>query len=162
MLVILLTIGLALLVVEDVLPTGGAFVLMAAGCLIAVVYFGFTLSNELGWRYLFVELVVGPVVYFTSMFVVPRTPLGRRAYLRPPDSEEVDVSHACPRLDRYLGLRSRAITPMKPLGLVDFDGRRVEAISEQGLIEAGSMVVVVGARSGRLIVRASEDPTLPG
>ena len=41
--------------------------------------------------------------------------------------------------------------------MVEVDGRRVEAISEQGLIEAGSEVLVVGARSGRLIVRESAD-----
>ena len=159
MLVLLLTFGLALLVVEDVLPTGGAFVLMAVGCLIGVLYLGFTISSELGYRFLFGELVLGPVVYLTSMYVMPKTPLGRRAYLRPPEAEEVTVSHANPNLGRLIGLRARAITPLKPLGMVDFDGRRMEGVAEEGLIESGSVVLVVGARSGRLIVRESVDST---
>ncbi len=156
-LVFLLTIGLALLVVEDVLPTGGAFVVMAISCLIGVIYLGFTLSTELGYRFLFGELVLGPVVYLTSMFVIPRTPLGRRVYLRPPEPEEVSVSHASPDLHRYVGLHAKVITPLKPSGVLEFDGRRIEGVAEQGLIESGTIVQIVAARSGRLIVRTSAD-----
>jgi hypothetical protein len=42
--------------------------------------------------------------------------------------------------------------------MVDFDGRRLDGVAEQGLIAAGSPVLAVAIRSGRVIVRALIDP----
>jgi hypothetical protein len=44
--------------------------------------------------------------------------------------------------------------------LVDFEGRRLDGLSEEGLIPAGALVRAVRVRSGQLVVRAASDKTL--
>ena len=150
---LILGLGLALLLAEDVLPTSGALGLLAVGCFAVVVYQGFATSTAMGYRYLIVELVVVPSVYAGWLYVMSRTPIGRRTRLTPPEPEELGVSHASPDLQRLVGQEGLASTPLRPSGMVDFEGKRLEAIAESGLIEQGSRVLAVNARSGRLIVR---------
>jgi hypothetical protein len=44
--------------------------------------------------------------------------------------------------------------------MVDFDGRRLDGLSEEGLIPSGALVRAVRVRGGQLIVRMAPDPTL--
>jgi membrane-bound ClpP family serine protease len=47
-----------------------------------------------------------------------------------------------------------AVTELRPMGECEFEEERMEAISERGIIRPGQSVKVVGARSGRPLVRA--------
>ena len=53
----------------------------------------------------------------------------------------------------HLGRSGLALTPLRPSGMIDVDGRRVEAMAESGLIGVGAVVTVVAVRSGRVVVR---------
>jgi hypothetical protein len=44
--------------------------------------------------------------------------------------------------------------------MVDFDGRRLDGLSEEGLIQAGALIQAVRVRSGQLIVRPAPEPPL--
>jgi membrane-bound serine protease (ClpP class) len=59
-----------------------------------------------------------------------------------------------------IGQFGRAVTPLRPSGLVDFDGRRLDGLSEEGLIPAGTLVRAVRVRGGELVVRTATDPSL--
>ncbi len=161
---LLLAIGLVLLVAEDVLPTGGALGLLAAGCLIVVLHQGFAESSAMGYRYLAAEAFLVPSAYGASAYLMAKTPMGRATYLRPPEADELGVSHAAADLGRLVGERGRALTTLRPSGMVDFEGRRLDGVAEQGLIPLGASVLAVRARSGRLIVRAEPEgpPGGPG
>ncbi len=41
--------------------------------------------------------------------------------------------------DRLVGLEGRALTTLRPSGMVDFDGRRLDGVAEEGLIPPGSL-----------------------
>ncbi len=151
---LLLVLGLVLLVTEHALPTAGVLGLLGAGCLGAVLYRGFSESSGMGLRYLVAEAVLVPSVYAVGSYLIARTPLGRAAALRPPEPDEVDVSHASSDLGRLVGERGRALTTLRPSGMVDFEGRRLDGIAEEGHIATGSPVLAVRVRSGRLVVRA--------
>jgi membrane-bound serine protease (ClpP class) len=56
-------------------------------------------------------------------------------------------------LDHLLGQCGRCLTPLHPCGLVDFEGRRLDALSEDGLIETGALVQAVQIRGRQLVVR---------
>ena len=47
---------------------------------------------------------------------------------------------------------------MRPSGAVDFDGRRVDALTEGDLVNAGQWVRCVDVRAGKVIVRPVEQP----
>jgi membrane-bound serine protease (ClpP class) len=63
-------------------------------------------------------------------------------------------------LDHLVGQLGRALTPLRPSGLVDFDGRRLDGLSEEGFIPSGSLVRAVRIRGGQLVVRVAPDLTL--
>lgn len=155
-----LVIGLVLLVAEVFLPTGGVIGVVAASLLIVSLVLGFMQSLMTGMGFLLAEAIFVPAAVALGLHLLPRTPMAKKAFLRPPDAEEIDVSHESPRLDHLIGQFGRALTPLRPSGMVDFDGRRLDGVAEDGLIPSGSLVMAVQARSGRLVVRSAPDEVL--
>jgi len=159
---LLLALGLILLVSEAFLPSGGLIGLLAIGCLGVSLYQAFSVPEApyLGWKFLIADLVLIPAAMVFAIQLWPKTPLARRIFLPPPAPEDVEVSHSRARLDHLLGEFGRALTPLRPSGLVDFDGRRLDALSEEGLIPAGALIRAVRVQSGVLVVRQAEDNSL--
>ena len=144
---------MVLLLAEDLLPTGGALGLLAVGCLAIVLFVGFSESTGLGISYLVAEVVCVPIAYASFAFLVDKTGLKRRASLQPPERDEVDLRDENPVLGHLIGRSGRVVSTLRPSGMVEFDGRKLDGIAEAGLIPAGSEVEAVEVRSGRLIVR---------
>ena len=53
----------------------------------------------------------------------------------------------------------RTLTPLRPCGHVEIDGRRIDALAEEGFVPEGSQVRVLRVRSGQLVVRGMLDST---
>jgi membrane-bound serine protease (ClpP class) len=89
--------------------------------------------------------------------IAPRTRFGRRFVLDaairgvavggPPEGSAAPAS----LVDRL----GTAATDLRPSGKVALDGRRLEALSELGYVEAGARVRVIRAEGGRVVVRAA-------
>jgi membrane-bound serine protease (ClpP class) len=157
---LVLVLAVILIAAEDLLPTGGVLGVLAGGCLLWFLYIGFSQSTALGIQYLLAELVAVPLVYLTSSFLIDKTGLRGLVALQPPELDEVNMTREGPELDRLIGLRGRALTTLRPSGMVDFDGRRIDGISEAGLIPSGAAILAVQVRSGRLIVRLEDQPEI--
>jgi membrane-bound ClpP family serine protease len=155
-----LVAGLLLLIVEVFLPSGGLIGLLAVGCLGLSLWKAFAQSYALGFQFLLAELLLLPVALLVAAHLWPRTPLAKRIFLKPPDPDDTDQSHSSNRLDHLIGQFGRTLTPLRPSGLVDFEGRRLDAISEEGLIPTNTLVRAVQVRAGQLIVRTARDRTL--
>src|SRR4051812_18973203 len=135
---LLLAFGLILLIGEVFIPSGGLIGLLAISCLVLSLWRAFHQSTDLGLRFLLADLVLLPGALVLAVYLWPKTPFAKRVFLRPPDPEDIEVSHAGQRLDHLVGQLGRALTPLRPSGLVDFDGRRLDGISEEGLIPSGA------------------------
>ena len=57
---------------------------------------------------------------------------------------------------RYLGKMGPAITPLRPTGVAEIDGERIEVVTEGDFIAAGSIVRVVAMDRRRFFVRLSD------
>jgi membrane-bound ClpP family serine protease len=156
---LLLSVALILLVAEVFIPSGGLIGLLALVCLLGSLWQAFHESYELGLKYLLADFVVLPLALTLAVYLWPKTPVAKRVFLKPPDPEEIEVSHPTERLDHLIGQIGRALTPLRPSGLVDFDGRRLDGLSEDGLIASGTLVQAVRVRSGQLVVRMAPEPT---
>ncbi|WP_437284921.1 NfeD family protein [Sorangium sp. So ce406] len=104
-----------------------------------------------------VSLAATAVLAAVAARVAPRTRLGRRLVLDTAiravatgRSPEGPAASASPLADRL----GTAATDLRPSGKVEIDGRRVEALSAFGYVEAGARVRVLRAEGGRLVVRA--------
>ncbi|WP_457653700.1 NfeD family protein [Rhodocaloribacter sp.] len=60
---------------------------------------------------------------------------------------------------RYLGKTGKALTPLRPSGVVEIDGERLEVATEGEFIAAGSKVRVVAMDRRRYFVRLAEAPS---
>ncbi|HEV3122297.1 MAG TPA: NfeD family protein [Isosphaeraceae bacterium] len=154
-----LTVGLLLLTAEVFIPSGGLIGILAISCLVLSVWKAFVYSTTMGLYFLLGLLILMPLALMLAAHLWPRTPLAKRILLRPPAPEEVDPSQIGNRLDHLVGQFGRALTPLRPSGMVDFDGRRLDGLSEEGLIPSGALVRAVQVRSGQLVVREARDPT---
>lgn len=152
---VLAALGLALFVGEYFLPTGG--ILLVAGLLLfvsavgVVGYYGETQEAAVAVLALCVGVPLGGtgLVYFW----------GRRMALRAAgdDNAPVTTTVAGPA-DGLKGRVGQALTPMRPAGSVQFDGRRVDAQTEGMMLDAGTWVRCVEVRAGTVIVRQIPKP----
>jgi membrane-bound serine protease (ClpP class) len=150
----LAALGLAALGGEFAFPTGGFFLVAALVLFIAAV--GVVLIW--GTR---TEAVVGVIGFCVGVPVVGW--LMVRAWKSMALKSGLDpkraggtVAQSVPELselDALRGLVGRTATPMRPAGVVLFDGRRIDALTEGVMLDAGVQVQCVGVKAGRVIVR---------
>ena len=153
----LLSLGLVLLIAEVFIPSGGLIGILAVGLLIVSAWQAFRISEARGLQFLLALLVLIPLTLMLALYLWPRTPVARSAFLKAPTSDDVAPERLGAPLEPLVGQYGRALTPLRPSGMVDFDGRRLDGMSEQGLIAAGSLVRAVGIRGSRLVVREADD-----
>ncbi len=151
--VLYLIAGLLLVGVEGLVPSGGLIGLLAFGLLSLSVWQAFQVSNMAGGIFVGTILLFAPVLFALALYLFPKTPLGRLLLLRPPTREEVEPEPTGPRLNHLIGQIGRTTTPLRPSGMVDFEGRRLDGMSEEGLIPAGTMVRAIGLRGRQVVVR---------
>jgi len=158
--ILLLAFGLILLVSEVFIPSGGMIGLLALSCLGLSLWLAFQQSFDLFLKFILADFILLPLAGALAIYLWPRTPLAKRVFLPPPDPDDMGVSHSGQRLDHLIGQFGRALTPLRPSGMVDFDGRRLDGLSEEGLIPSGALVRAVRIRAGQLVVRTEPDKTL--
>ena len=84
---------------------------------------------------------------------LPRLPFGRRLILERGLAAAQGYASA-PRSDaQLLGKRGRASSPLRPAGIAEIDGRRVDVVSDGELIDAGQFIEVTRVDGNRIVVR---------
>jgi len=165
---LLMLLGLALLVAEVFIPSGGIILTAAVLSLGASIWYAWKAWGEsqpaAWWTYLAVLIALLPTVVIGAFYVFPRTSLGRRILLEAPSLEEVTpFADEQEGLARLLGQTGTTVTLLSPGGMVSVDGERLHCESEGMMIDRQQPVEVVGLRANRLVVRLlpREEPT-PG
>jgi len=153
-----LVIGLLLLVVEVFVPSGGFIGFTALFCIGLSLWHAFQYSTRVGAVFLVVDFAAVPMTAMTAFWLWTHSPMSRRFFLTPPEPDEIGVSHSDLNLPLVVGCEGRALTPLRPSGHIEIEGRRYDGLAEEGLIPEGALVRVVRLRSGQLVVRASRRP----
>lgn len=153
--VLLASIGMVLFLAEYFLPTGGIFLI--AGLLLCVTavfvisYYGQTEEAAAA----IVALCVGVPLIGTGMVYF----WGKQMALTVSPEENADgVLPGVSELEALKGRVGRTESPMRPSGAVDFDGRRVDAMTEGLMLDAGVWVRCIDAKGGKIIVRQIPKP----
>ena len=154
---VFLAIGLFLLMLEVFIPSGGLIGLCSIACLALCLWYAFGISAGLGLTFMLIDLVALPLTVALAFSLWSHTSLGRKFFLRPPAPEEIEVSHADHHLEILVGQVGRTLTPLRPSGHVEIDGRRIDALAEEGFLPAASPVRVLRIRSGQIVVRGMLD-----
>jgi membrane-bound ClpP family serine protease len=155
-----MAVGLILLIAEVFVPSGGLIGLLAGGLLVVSLFLAFSHSTWTGVKFLVALGFLLPLTLVLAVNLWPRTPMARWIFLKPPDPEDVRPEIVKLPLEHLLGQFGRALTPLRPSGVVDFEGHRHDGMSEEGLIPAGTLVRAVAVRGHQLVVRLATDETL--
>jgi membrane-bound serine protease (ClpP class) len=157
----LVAAGFVLLAAELFIPTGGVlFVLSVSGIALGVAL-TFLHGTTAGLCTLVGVFVAAPVFGTLMMRIWPRTPLGKRFFLTGPDENAtVAALPANQELEQLKGRIGRTLSALRPAGVVDFDGRRVDTVTEGMMVDPGQWVRCVDVRAGRVVVRPVDRPDL--
>jgi membrane-bound ClpP family serine protease len=156
----LLALGVVLLLIELVLVTAGIAAVLGIGCLIASVAMLFSASALQGFIVMGILLVLVPAITPAILAFWKRTAVGRKMVLEVPDDSDASVNsmRSLQDLERYRGRFGKAVAPLRPSGVVEFDGRRIDSISEGMMIDEGQWVRCIAVQGNRVIVRQVDRP----
>jgi len=155
---LLMATGLALVILEVFVPSGGMLGLLSAMALTGSIVLAFyNRGVEVGLVFLLIAAIGAPAVLIGAFRWWPYTPMGRRILLQIPTQEEVMPDTPRRRaLRQMVGKVGVAKTLMLPSGAVVIEGTTVDALSEGMPIEAGQKVLVVEVRGNVVLVRPYE------
>lgn len=157
--VALILLGLALLAADLFLPSGGILSVLAITALIVGIVFSFNVSGTVGLSMTLAVALFVPGMLFLWTHYFPKTFVGRQMFLQAPtDDEFVTNNPVTAELEQLRGRFGKTISALRPSGTTEFDGRRVDAMSEGNLIEPGNWVQCVDVKPGRVIVRKVDAP----
>lgn len=156
----LLAASLLLIVVELFVPSGGIISIGAGICAIAAVVVLFRHDTTWGLIGLLAVMVLGPMAFAFAIKVYPSTPIGRRMLFgesgEDAATEQVDrVAKERERVHALLHAEGFALTDLRPVGTIEIDGARHDALAEGGMIEAGTKIRVSRISDGQIKVRAT-------
>lgn len=152
---VLLAVGLAVMVLEVFVPSGGVLGFLSLVAIIAAVVTAFVEQGAtFGLSVLAITFMAVPAVLMLAFRWFPETPLGRRVLPAPPAPEDVLPGTERRRwLRGCVGRTGRVTAEMLPWGTIEIDGVSCEAIADGGPIPPATEVEVVGVQSGGLVVR---------
>ncbi len=157
---LLIVAGFLLLAAELIFPSMvlGALGLAAIAVGVALTFHH---STSTGILTLVVILVGLPVLGKLALTYWPRTALGRRLFLKMPEAENTLASTpGNQELEQLVGRVGQAASDLRPCGVTNFDGRRVDTITEGIMVDSGQWVRCIDVRAGRVIVRPVDKPDL--
>src|SRR5262245_18451684 len=100
-----------------------------------------------------------PLLFTLVTRLAPRTAFGRRLFLTSPNEDETIASMPTNlELEQLRGRYGKTVSLLRPSGVTDFDGKRVDTLSEGALIEPGQWVRCIDVTAGRVIVRPVDKP----
>ncbi|MBL8888160.1 MAG: hypothetical protein JNK16_16000 [Phycisphaerales bacterium] len=150
--------ALLLLLMEFFVPSAGLIAVLAAGCAIAGLVCLFRFNPLWGFMGLVGMLFAVPAVLYSGVSIWRNTPLGRRM-IGIPSEEEVAESVA--KEDAFVRSRMQllnkegiVITDLRPVGLIEIDGVRHDALCDSDFLRPGARVRVVHVEANQVRVRA--------
>ena len=144
----LLILGIALLLIEIVIP-GGVIGVIGLICICAGVVLGLMESAVLGFSLLLGVIVVGVIAFRLWIKFFPKTPMGKEIFL---DKDAKDWQGYEKSNQGLIGLTGVAHTALRPSGLAIIDNRRVDVVTQGELIEKDQPVKVINVEGNRIIV----------
>ena len=153
-LIMFFAVGVLMLVAEIFIPSHGVLSLVGLGFLIAAVVETFSYGGrEAGTIAVLACLVFVPTLALIAVKYWHRTPIGRRIAPPSPTLTTDDTSIPVEELSRLVGRTGRSETPLRPVGICEFNGKRVSCVTEFGMVEAGVIVEAVGISGANLAVQ---------
>ena len=148
-----LLLGAGLMILEIFLPGFGlpgisGIVLIAAGVVLAAVYHGMLMA-------VVILLVVIALLALVISWVMRSAAQGNchsRIFLSEKDERQTRED-----MQVLVGRQGRTTSVLRPAGIGDFDGVRLNVVTEGGFIERDKPIEIVGVDGARIVVRPIQE-----
>lgn len=155
---VLFAVGLVIVVVEVIVPSGGLLGIAAFGALVGSLVCAYQLSGWATVALAAIELVCVPIVVVLAFKILPKTSLGRQLILSPPTSPSSKGNPAASAggdgYSSLLGVEGKTATMLRPSGTAEIGGRRISVVTRGEMIALGSTVRVIEVEGNRVVVEA--------
>ena len=149
-LVLALLGGVALMVVEIFMPGFGIPGIAGIGMMIASIVFVWTQYGAVAG----VWMSLGAVLLMALAVTISLRTASRGKFFRIWGLKDLDRSSGSREdLETFVGRSGTAQTPLRPSGIADFDGVRLNVVSEGDFIPQGTPVTVTHIEGIRIVVR---------
>ena len=149
LIIVLLAIGVVLFFFEVIVP-GAILGTLGALSMLGGVVLAFTQYGPTGGvATTLISVAVLGIVLYIEFRILPNTKVGKRMFLHSAVSASTQPPIAEPSI---VGKTGEAATILAPSGFVVIDGRKLEAYSQSGYVEAGSVIRVDAVDNFRVIV----------
>lgn len=154
--------GLALLIAEVFFIAGfGILGAVGVAALLGALVLSMTGAGDTAavivavvWRVV-IALLAALVAAGVLLRYLPRLPFARRLVLATNLGTGPAYGSAPLTDQRWIGKRGRAASVLRPAGIADIEGERVDVVSDGALIERGTAIQVTHVDGNRIVVRAN-------
>jgi len=152
-LVILFSLGAMALVAEIFIPSHGILTVMGLGFLVAGVVLTFdTAGRDAGIVSVVACGVAVPTFGYLAVKYWPQTMIGKLIAPPNPVITSADTSVPVEEINALIGVTGQAVSVLRPVGICEFNGRRISCVARFGMIEPGTEVEGVGMTGTNLAV----------
>lgn len=144
-----------LLVLEIFIPSLGLLLVLALACLAGGIALFFQVSATVGWIGVWTAAILIPAVWVIVYKIFPKTKIGQILELK-------KVENAMPgipdqeKLNALVGQTGVVVTPLRPVGTCEFDGKKFVCVSESDFLSKNVHVKVIHVEGNKVIVRKNE------
>ena len=136
--------GFLLILADFYVPSGAILSLVGASGIIYGVWYAFTVAGALMG-------ILSVVMAFIFLPLVFRTGLNHLSLWKQMKNEDGYIG-VDERTD-LVGKEGMTFSDLRPSGIIKIDGERVDAVSQNRLIEKGTEIVVVKVEGNKIVVR---------
>ncbi len=148
--IILQLVGVLVIIAEIIIPSGGILSVVAAAAIgysLYIVFTGFSVGT--GIMFIAADAILIPILVIVGLKLIAKSP----ATLKTSLDRKNGVSSQPKELDNYINQNGRAITDLRPAGVADINGIRVDVVSRGEYINKESEIIVIEVTGNRVVVR---------
>lgn len=162
--ILILLLGLLLVVAEVFFPSMGILSLLATAAVGGAVVLAWVHQGAtVGVLFLGGVLVLVPITLLIAFRLLPHTPMGKRLILDGPTFQQTTGTAVSEGLAGWVGAEGVALGPLRPAGMAEVRGKRLDVVTRGDMIEKGTPVRVVLVEGNRVVVAriAEQGPAAP-
>jgi len=153
----LLALAIVLLFIEVFVPSAEAIGFIAIAAAAAGVVVLWRYDQAWGITSLLGVAILGPILVLFALRIYPSTPIGRRM-IGIPTEEEANAQALAQAQEQQqrtalIGREGVVRTDCRPVGVVEVDGTRYDALSETTLLPAGTRIKITSVEGAQIKVR---------
>ena len=151
--VILQLVGTLVIIAEIIIPSGGILSILAAATFGYSLYLVFAhISASAGVAFIIADLILVPILIYIGIKFLAKSPVTLQTSL----SRKDGVTSQSEEMNAYMDHQGQAITDLRPSGVANINGTRLDVVTRGEYIEKKTEIIVIAVRGNQIIVKQKE------